>query len=784
MIRRVALKNWKVHLNSNLSFERGVNLIVGHIGSGKTSVLDAICFGLYGTFPDLQSRKIKLEDLIMRKPFEKDEAEVYVEFEANGKILSTRRVLRRGRGSYAEFRENGKLLEIQSSQRVTELVEKELKTSYELFSKIIYAEQNGLDYFLRLQTGERKKKIDELLMIERFEKARSSASTLIHRLELIVKDKEKYLASIDFEKMKKELEEIKAEVQKIDANIKSKKLYLSEIASQRILFEDEYKKAKEIKEKLEEGMRNLKGIESLLEESKKEILRLESEVKGVKREEIEKKLRENEKLKKELEPYLKEKEEKLEKLQKEFSKIDSEIQYYSKRIEEIKSKLQEIEKIEECLKEAEKSFNESILSEKEKKQQEIVSNIEILKNEIKKDEEAILQLSYAESKCPVCDTKLTEEKKKRIVEKKQKEIEENKKEVEKLIKEKAEIEKEIEEIKARLREIERMKVFVKDKERLLKELEFDQSALKINEDNKVSVSKEIESLRSEIREKEELLRRSLEEKSNLEAIRQRILDLENLIEKRKEYEKRKEETEKKIAELTKLIEGKNVEEMEKRLIELVSKEKEVAMEIRGMEEIVRRETKRKEEIEKNLEFAEKEKAQVDRLGKILIDLKIFKQALEMTQVKIREDFVETVNHYMTNIWPNLYPYEDYVSLALKIEEGDYVLQLQERSGRWVNVEGIASGGERSLACLALRIAFSLALAPQLRILILDEPTHNLDQKAVEELAKVLRENISEFMDQVFIITHDERLQEAVTGKAYKLERDKSVDGYTQVIELN
>ena len=281
MIRKIVLKNWKVHLNSTLTFERGVNLIVGNIGSGKTSVLDAICFGLYGTFPDLQSRKVKIDDLIMRKPFEKDEAEVYVEFEVNGKILSARRVLKKGRGSYAEFRENGKLLEIQSSQRVTELVEKELKTSYELFSKIIYAEQNGLDYFLRLQAGERKKKIDELLMIEKFEKARSSASSLIHRLELIVKDKEKYLASIDFEIMKRELEEIKAEIVRIDEDIKSKKLYLSEIASQRILFEDEYKKAKEIKEKLEEEMRSLKGIESLLEEGKKEILRLESEVKGI-----------------------------------------------------------------------------------------------------------------------------------------------------------------------------------------------------------------------------------------------------------------------------------------------------------------------------------------------------------------------------------------------------------------------------------------------------------------------------------------------------------------------
>ena len=783
MIRRVILKNWKVHLNSNLSFERGVNLIVGHIGSGKTSILDAICFGLYGTFPDLQSRKVKLDDLIMRKPFEKEEAEVWVEFEANGKNLSVRRVLRKGRGSYAEFRENGKLLEVQSSQRVTELVEKELKTNYELFSKIIYAEQNGLDYFLRLQAGERKKKIDELLMIERFEKARASASTLIHRLELIIKDKEKYLASINFEKMKKELEEIKEELQKLDANIKLKKLHLSEVASQRILLEDEYRKIKEVREKLEEGIRNLKGIESLLEESKKEILRLENEVKGVSKEEIEKKLKENERLRKELEPYLKEKEESLEKLRRGLLKIDSEIQYYQKRIEEINSKLREIEKIEKYLEEAGKMFSEDVLREKEKKQQEIVTNIEVLRNEIKKAEEAILQLSSAESKCPVCETRLTEDKKKRIIEKKQKEIEEGKKEVEKLIKKEAEMRKEIEEIKAKLKEIEKMKVLIGDKERLLRELEFSKSALKINEDNKASVIKEIESLRNEIKEKEELLRRVLEEKSNFETIRQRIIDLENLIERRKEYERRKEEIERKISELTKLLEGKNVDEMEKRLVELISVEREIATEIKGMEEIVRRETKRKEEIEKNLEFMEKERTQVEKLNKILVDLKVLKQALEMTQVKIREDFVETVNHYMASIWSNLYPYGDYVSLALKIEEGDYVLQLQERSGKWVNVEGIASGGERSLACLALRIAFSLALAPQLRILILDEPTHNLDQKAVEELAKVLRENVSEFMDQVFIITHDERLQEAVTGKAYKLERDKSADGYAQIIEI-
>ena len=138
---------------------------------------------------------------------------------------------------------------------------------------------------------------------------------------------------------------------------------------------------------------------------------------------------------------------------------------------------------------------------------------------------------------------------------------------------------------------------------------------------------------------------------------------------------------------------------------------------------------------------------------------------------------------MSVIWTNLYPYKDFISISLNIDEGDYVLQLQERSGKWINVEGIASGGERSLAALALRIAFSLTLAPQLKVLILDEPTHNLDAKAVEELARVLRESVSEFLDQVFIITHDERLEEAVTGKVYRFERDKEKDDFTKVVEI-
>jgi len=168
MINKVHLKNWRSHLDSNLEFTSGTNVLLGSMGSGKSSVMNAICFGLFGTFPDLQSRKIKLDDLIMNKPSMKNESQISVDFTIGGKTYSVMRVIERNKGTtYSEIREGDKLLDSPNAQRVTELIEKILKINYELFSRAIYSEQNGLDYFLRLPRGERMKRIDSLLMIDK-----------------------------------------------------------------------------------------------------------------------------------------------------------------------------------------------------------------------------------------------------------------------------------------------------------------------------------------------------------------------------------------------------------------------------------------------------------------------------------------------------------------------------------------------------------------------------------------------------------------------------------------
>ncbi len=137
---------------------------------------------------------------------------------------------------------------------------------------------------------------------------------------------------------------------------------------------------------------------------------------------------------------------------------------------------------------------------------------------------------------------------------------------------------------------------------------------------------------------------------------------------------------------------------------------------------------------------------------------------------------------MTDIWNRLYPYGDYLDLRLAVDEkGDYVLQAKTAAGKWINVEGIASGGERSTAALALRIAFSLVLTQNLSWLVLDEPTHNLDKEAIRELAVMLKEHLPTIVEQVFIITHEPLLEEAASAFLHRLERNKAEERPTMVI---
>jgi len=277
-------------------------------------------------------------------------------------------------------------------------------------------------------------------------------------------------------------------------------------------------------------------------------------------------------------------------------------------------------------------------------------------------------------------------------------------------------------------------------------------------------------------------------------MKEKINELKLISSKFEDYEKRKERLselmkeaknlEVKISEIEEKIGGRNLIERENELRKLFGEEKEKEGKISENSKLIEEKEQRKKEYEEKIKQVAKEKEEVKKLEKIINDLKIFELALKSTQEEMRREFVEAVNYEMNKLWPTLYPYRDFIEIKLNIEEGDYVLQLKDRAGNFINADGIASGGERSVACLALRIAFARVLAPQLRWLVLDEPTHNLDAKAVEDLALTLKTRVGELVDQVFLISHEERLEDAVTGFLYKLERDKEKDEPTKVIAVS
>ena len=82
MIHTLLLKNWRTHENTSLEFGRGTNLIIGIMGSGKSAVLDGLCYALFGTFPAAKRREVSLEDSLR---WGSSEAEIRLIFSANEK---------------------------------------------------------------------------------------------------------------------------------------------------------------------------------------------------------------------------------------------------------------------------------------------------------------------------------------------------------------------------------------------------------------------------------------------------------------------------------------------------------------------------------------------------------------------------------------------------------------------------------------------------------------------------------------------------------------------------
>ncbi|MBI4894727.1 MAG: SMC family ATPase [Candidatus Aenigmarchaeota archaeon] len=787
MITKVSIKNWRSHEDSEFVFGPGTNALLGIIGSGKSSVLDAMCFCLFGTFPNLQARKLKIEDVISRKPEPKNKAEAEVHFESGGKAYSVRRTIERGRGTtYSEVRENGRIIESPNTSRVNELVEKLLKVRYELFSKAIYSEQNGMDYFLTIPRGQRMKKIDELLGMDRFEKARQGCVSLVNRLLEKREAKQGVVESSGVLEAEKNVESIRGSLEDMRAERLQSEARMREVMGKRMSMEKEMGDVRRVRADIEGLMRDERGVAALVDDTMKSIQKIEEGLSGHDKDAVEKNLREVTRYLQEMEVMIKDSQRKYHKTQEQATKAATEIEIMQRdKLATLERDFEEKMAIKDRLKSNKKRPEdlEEEVDEKKRLVEKFEGEMVAAKMRVEDLQKIIEEINEVENKCPLCDSKITEEKKTMLVKKKSFEIESMKEKYVKAAKTKDITHAQLKELEAMADDLRGMIDAVKGIDKIQTDLSSTRNIYAILKEQSDSLQRDLAEARAEVDGMESKTRDARQTKEALEAVVMRAREyydkkgkIEALIMTRRELASR-------IKSMEDSIFGKENADLDAAWRQLVTEEKTLAGRVSGIADVVRERESTLTEIEKRLSSAKKALDEMRDLDKTIEDLKVFSKALEATQVQLRKEFVASVNYTMNELWPNLYPYQDFSQMQIAVEDGDYVLQLQDRSGKWNNVDGFASGGERSIASLSLRISFALVLAPQLKWLVLDEPTANMDAKSVEDLAVTLGERIGDFIEQTFLITHDEKLEGAVTGYAYRLQRDKSRDEPTKVVAL-
>ncbi len=321
--------------------------------------------------------------------------------------------------------------------------------------------------------------------------------------------------------------------------------------------------------------------------------------------------------------------------------------------------------------------------------------------------------------------------------------------------------------------------------------------------------KEINSAEEKIKETlalREKLREITETEKEINSAEEKIKELkEKENERKKEFSEEKlRETEEKIKETEKRIElieeffkckewKKEFNAFEKEMKEInyiegsLGEKKESLVSLKEMIESAEKEIKMNyeliESIKSNIEKVEKEKERIKKMQEEITQgefslgkLALFNNALNETQAELRKEMIDTINQAMDDVWERIYPYGDFTSAKMEIEEGNYEIKVREKNGKWVRVEGILSGGERSAAAICIRVAFSLVLTQNLSWLILDEPTHNLDRNAVIKLSSMMKEHLPNLVDQIFVITHDSEMEKAASAVYCEITRDKENEG--------
>jgi len=285
VLEKVQLDNFVSHKSTALRFDQGVTIFIGRNGSGKSSVIDAIIFALYGQHTRGHNRNLVRrgsESSMVQLGFKVDSKKYQVTRTLDAKGSLTGAKLEQITDAGFETLAHGERRQMREAMSVE--AGNLIGLDYDRLRVAAVVQQGELDAILKSKPSEFKELINTLIGIDRLDKAFQSMRDVIEQFKSMLRqrtgyddqDLEKVKQKIAEEKNKLEesltkLEETNEELQELREEEKRlrEKLDLLEPLSRKVqeLDQNESLLLKYVRQKADERRKELQDLENLIKDA-------------------------------------------------------------------------------------------------------------------------------------------------------------------------------------------------------------------------------------------------------------------------------------------------------------------------------------------------------------------------------------------------------------------------------------------------------------------------------------------------------------------------------------
>ncbi len=795
MIERVELLNFISHKDSRIEFGEGVTVFIGKNGSGKSSVIDAITYALYGEHTRSSNRNIVR--------YGASNAAVILEFTHKEKRYRVeRRVDSKGNleSAVLKYYDGDKLkTEVAGERRqfgesISKRIEEILGLDYNKMKVAGIIQQGEIDRIIEFKPKEFKELINSIIGIDRLDNAYERMREVIDGFRERLRREYGY-DDLYIPAMQKEIDEMRVKVASINKDIERQKALLGVIKARRDDMLKEYDKMKDLKAKYDELTLQVNNLRNYLSRVKDGIGKEIRE----KKEFIEKARRyiaiasKEESIVNELNRI----EERVEEIGREVSDASREVAVLEERKKRARDMLSTIKDAREYIRYVrENDAVPKMLEEKRRRLDEMVKRITSYMQEISRIE-GLLECSRIEVKdgiCPICKNRVSngEELSRELARERSRltrDMEEKRREVERLERERVALEKRVRELEDKARRLDTAREF-------LQRYMLDESNVDAKEKELTSIiNQDVKGLKDRIlvlsKEKDELINRkkeySNEHKMIIEAkafLKDKGIDSLDAVNKIEEEVKEKERIYKLLSSINISYERLNEFAIDDYSRDLIGKILTLREESRGFSEERFHELERgiKEIEEREIKRVEMEiKSLEDEISRVNNDIE------RKSRIKDILDHARRYINMLEGIRKNVFYRDGIVAKSLRswalnvisgkaseyaklFEIGVSRIELREKDnavdilcyGKRGSIDILSmSGGEKVALGLALRFGIAYVMGGyKLDFIILDEPTVYLDEEkrgTMVELILALADNSSL---QMIVITHDSEIFES------------------------